>query len=202
MKAKIRDVRVLVQRGWRNYFFLKITTEDGIVGWSEFDESFGSPGVAAVIDQLSHRLIGQSAMHHEHIREDLRSVTRPGSGRRRRPGARRDRERAARRQGQDARRAVPRAARRQGPRQASGLLVALRLLPHAPTALSAGIVDADGVRQIAREVGEKGFTALKTNIFHYDENGSDQGLVAGLGHAARAGRNVERKRRGCASTSR
>jgi hypothetical protein len=81
MKARIQDVKVLsCSASWRNYFFLKITTSDGVVGWSEFDENFGSPGVAAVIEQLSHRLIGQSAMNHEHIREDLRSVTRPGSG--------------------------------------------------------------------------------------------------------------------------
>jgi galactonate dehydratase len=23
--------------GWRNYHFVKVTTESGIVGWSEFD---------------------------------------------------------------------------------------------------------------------------------------------------------------------
>jgi hypothetical protein len=148
MKAKIRDVRVLsCSASWRNYFFLKITTEDGVVGWSEFDEGFGSPGVSAVIEQLSHRLIGQSAMHHEHIREDLRSITRPGSGRRRRPGARRDRERAARRQGQDARRAMLRTARRQGPRPLRVYWSHCVDLAHAPPALSAGDRrHADGVR--------------------------------------------------------
>ena len=26
--------------GWRNYHFVKVTTESGIVGWSEFDEGF------------------------------------------------------------------------------------------------------------------------------------------------------------------
>jgi L-alanine-DL-glutamate epimerase-like enolase superfamily enzyme len=31
--------------GWRNYHFVKLTTDSGIVGWSEFDEGFGSPGV-------------------------------------------------------------------------------------------------------------------------------------------------------------
>jgi len=36
--------------GWRNYHFLKLTTDDGIIGWSEFDEGFGSPGVSAVIE--------------------------------------------------------------------------------------------------------------------------------------------------------
>ena len=27
--------------GWRNYYFVKITTDDGVVGWSEYDEGFG-----------------------------------------------------------------------------------------------------------------------------------------------------------------
>ena len=44
--------------GWRNYYFVKIVTEGGIVGWSEFDEGFGSPGVGTVIRQLGGRTIG------------------------------------------------------------------------------------------------------------------------------------------------
>ncbi len=43
--SKIRSVELLASdAGWRNYHFVKITTEDGVVGWSEFDEGFGSPG--------------------------------------------------------------------------------------------------------------------------------------------------------------
>ena len=30
--------------GWRNYHFLKLVTDDGVVGWSEFDEAFAPPG--------------------------------------------------------------------------------------------------------------------------------------------------------------
>ena len=87
-KAIVSEVKTLsCSNSWRNYHFLKITTEDGIVGWSEFDENFGSPGVATVIEELAHRLVGQSAMHHEHIREDLRNVTRPGAGRHRKCAA-------------------------------------------------------------------------------------------------------------------
>jgi len=66
--------------GWRNYYFVKLVTDEGVVGWSEFDEGFGSPGVAAVIEQLSPRVIGQSVMQHERIREELFSATRPGAG--------------------------------------------------------------------------------------------------------------------------
>ncbi len=33
--------------GWRTFSFLKLVTADGIVGWSEYNESFGSPGLSA-----------------------------------------------------------------------------------------------------------------------------------------------------------
>src|SRR5262245_38424265 len=39
--------------GWRNYHFVKLNTDAGIVGWSEFAEGFGSPGVGAVIARLA-----------------------------------------------------------------------------------------------------------------------------------------------------
>ena len=45
---KIAKIETLsCSAGWRNYYFVKLTTESGIVGWSEFDEGFGSPGVGA-----------------------------------------------------------------------------------------------------------------------------------------------------------
>ena len=64
--ARIASVDTLsCSAGWRNYYFVKITTEGGIVGWSEFDEGFGSPGVGTVIRQISARMIGESVMQHE-----------------------------------------------------------------------------------------------------------------------------------------
>jgi L-alanine-DL-glutamate epimerase-like enolase superfamily enzyme len=45
--------------GWRNLDFLKISTDEGIVGWSEYNESFGGLGVSAVIAELAPTLIGQ-----------------------------------------------------------------------------------------------------------------------------------------------
>ena len=32
--------------GWRDFSFLKITTDDGLVGWSEFMENFGAEGLS------------------------------------------------------------------------------------------------------------------------------------------------------------
>ena len=38
--------------GWRTFSFLKLVTDDGIIGWSEYNESFGSPGLSGVIEAL------------------------------------------------------------------------------------------------------------------------------------------------------
>jgi galactonate dehydratase len=78
---KVTGLEVLrADAGWRNYYFLKLTTDDGVTGWSEFDEGFGSPGITAVIDRLSPKVIGQDAMDHERIFFELYSATRPAAG--------------------------------------------------------------------------------------------------------------------------
>jgi hypothetical protein len=57
---KIATVESLhADAGRRNFDFLKITTDDGLVGWSEYNESFGGPGVSAV---TSGRVMSSSAM--------------------------------------------------------------------------------------------------------------------------------------------
>lgn len=45
--------------GWRNFDFLKISTDEGITGWSEYNESFGGPGLSAVIAELGASLTGK-----------------------------------------------------------------------------------------------------------------------------------------------
>ena len=54
MKVSRREI-LRCGAGWRNYYFLKLSTDEGIVGWSEFDEGFGSPGITAVIERLAGR---------------------------------------------------------------------------------------------------------------------------------------------------
>ena len=57
---KVTSIETLVcDAGWRNYHFVKLSTDAGIVGWSEFDEGFGSPGVAAAIARLAGKVVGQ-----------------------------------------------------------------------------------------------------------------------------------------------
>ncbi|MCC7199179.1 MAG: mandelate racemase/muconate lactonizing enzyme family protein, partial [Gammaproteobacteria bacterium] len=50
MKSTITSIETRAcSAGWRNYYFVKVTTSDGIVGWSEYDEGFGNPGIASII---------------------------------------------------------------------------------------------------------------------------------------------------------
>src|SRR4029079_16053889 len=68
----IRSVATLAgDAGWRNYHFVKIMTEDGIVGWREYDEGFGAPGVTAAIERLAARVVGKNAFQHERIYAEL-----------------------------------------------------------------------------------------------------------------------------------
>src|SRR5207302_8276156 len=76
--SQIRSVETLAcDAGWRNYHFVKIMTEDGIAGWSEYDEGFGAPGVTAAIERLGVRVVGKNAFQHERIYAELFSATRP-----------------------------------------------------------------------------------------------------------------------------
>ena len=57
---KIRSIETLhCDSGWRNYHFVKLTTEDGVVGYSEYDEHQGAIGVTAVVEKLAPMLLGE-----------------------------------------------------------------------------------------------------------------------------------------------
>lgn len=64
MKVKAYEV-FQCDAGWRIFSFLKLTTDDGIVGWSEFNESFGSPGLSSVIGALMPFVVGTDPMQIE-----------------------------------------------------------------------------------------------------------------------------------------
>lgn len=78
---KITGVETLrADAGWRMFSFLKIMTSDGIVGWSEFNESFGSTGLADVIMGLSPVLIGKDPRRFEQVTQHLHVLTRQSRG--------------------------------------------------------------------------------------------------------------------------
>jgi galactonate dehydratase len=55
--AKIEDLHC--DAGWRTFSFLKVTTDDGLIGWSEYTEGDGSRGLTSVIHGMAEALIGQ-----------------------------------------------------------------------------------------------------------------------------------------------
>src|SRR5262245_11306519 len=155
--------------GWRNYEYLKLSTDEGVVGWSEFAEGFGSPGVGAVIATLAPRVIGQPVGDIERIYANLYSLTRPGAG-----GV------IAQAIGAIENALIDAKARALGvPVYALlGGKVRDRIRVYwshcatwrinLPAWYKPPITDLDGVKAMGREVREKRFTAMKTNIFTYE----------------------------------
>jgi L-alanine-DL-glutamate epimerase-like enolase superfamily enzyme len=65
---KIERLETLHADGvWRNFDFVKITADNGLVGWSEYNESFGGKGVTAMIESIAPLLIGQDPRRYEAI---------------------------------------------------------------------------------------------------------------------------------------
>jgi len=78
---KITGIETLrADAGWRLFSFLKVTTDNGIVGWSEFNESFGGAGLAGVIEALGATLIGKDPRRTELITAGLHVATRQARG--------------------------------------------------------------------------------------------------------------------------
>jgi galactonate dehydratase len=180
--------------GWRNYHFLKLTTDEGIVGWSEYDEGFGSPGVTSVIERMGPRVVGQDVSAHERIHAELYCYTRPAAG-----GV------VAEGLGAIENALLDAKAKALGVPcyELLGGKVRDRIRLYwshcatwrinQPDYYPPAITDLDGVKAMGTEVREKGFTALKTNTFDYDATGKPSGYRPGFGVPFEPGLNVERK---------
>jgi galactonate dehydratase len=180
--VKVTAIETLAcDAGWRNYHFVKLTTSDGIVGWSEFSEDFGSPGISAVIKRLAGKVIGQRVSDHERIYAELYAATRPAAG-----GVVAQAMAAIENALIDAKAkalGVPVYALLGGKLRDRIPLYwshcATWRINH-PAWYKPAITDLDGVKAIGREVREKGFLAAKTNIFIY-QNGKPHGYRPGFG---------------------
>ena len=78
---KITKVESLhADAGHRSFDFLKVSTDAGLVGWSEYNESFGGPGVSAVIDRLASVILGKDPRAYEALVALMYAVRRQASG--------------------------------------------------------------------------------------------------------------------------
>src|SRR5258708_6559686 len=193
--STIRSVETLsCDAGWRNYHFVKVMTEDGLIGWSEFDEGFGAPGVGTAIERLSTRIIGKNAFQHERIYAELFSATRPAAG-----GV------VALALGAIENALLDVKAKALGVPcyELLGGKIRDRVRVYwshcatwrinHPDWFKPAITDLDGVKAIGNEVREKRFTAMKTNIFVYDaDKKSPKGWRPGFGSPTYPERNVDR----------
>ena len=174
--------------GWRTLSFLKISTSEGLIGYSEYNESYGSPGLSEVIRRLGELLIGQDPRPVQRLTANLYARTRQAP------------------EGliQQAIAAIENALL-DIKAKALGVPVyelfggpvrdRLRLywshfgtyrLHHAAIIGVEPLTDLAGVEKLAAHAVERGFTAMKSNIFLFDVDGGRPEL-----HMPGFGRNFE-----------
>ncbi len=179
--------------GWRNYHFVKLTTDDGVVGWSEYDQHQGVLGVTTVIEQLGELVVGMRVADLERIYQRLLTRARQSMS-----GVMAMAIGAIENALLDARAkelGVP-CCDLLGGRVRDRVRV---YWSHCgtwrialPQYYGNAITDLDGVAALGAEVRERGFTALKTNIFDYS-SGSPRGWAPGFGRPFEPGQNVDRQ---------
>jgi len=189
---KIAETTTLhADAGWRNYHFLKITTDTGLVGYSEYDEGLGAIGITPIIERLSRMIEGEDALAHERIFARLKSASRQAFS-----GV------TACAVGAIENALLDLKAKHLGVPcyELLGGLVRDRVRiywSHCATWRIANsqyyppaITDINGVKALGAEVKEKGFTGLKTNIFIYENDGI-RPWAPGFGWPFEPARNVD-----------
>lgn len=159
--------------GWRVWSFLKISTDEGVTGWAEYNESYGSRGLTEVIRRMSEPLLGRDPRPVELISAQLYALTRQASS-----GVIRQAIAAIENALTDIKAralGVPVAELLGGPCRER-----LRLywshcgsyrLQHHDKMGRPQLTSLEGVRELGAEVREKGFSALKMNIYLFEETG-------------------------------
>jgi L-alanine-DL-glutamate epimerase-like enolase superfamily enzyme len=66
--------------GWRVFSFLKLTTDEGLTGIAEYNACYGSPGLTGVIERLVEQIVGSNPGAHEHLSQCLYAMTRQAPG--------------------------------------------------------------------------------------------------------------------------
>ena len=181
--ARIEDLHC--DAGWRVFSFLKVTTDDGIVGWSEYNESYGSRGLTATIRALGETLIGHDPRAYERITATLGAVTRQAPG-----GVNQQAIAALENAFIDIKAkalGIPVYALFGGPvRERLPLYwshCGSYRLHHAPVMGVSPVRSLDDLAKLGAEVARRGFRALKANIFLFDQS-EPQLYMPGFARAA------------------
>jgi len=66
--------------GWRVFSFLKIVTDDGLTGWSEYYDGYGAGGVTALLRKFADIAKGMDPREVGRISTTLHSVSRLAHG--------------------------------------------------------------------------------------------------------------------------
>jgi L-alanine-DL-glutamate epimerase-like enolase superfamily enzyme len=66
--------------GWRVFSFLKLTTDEGLTGIAEYNACYGSPGLTGVIERLAEQIVGRNPCAHEPLCQRLYAMTRQAPG--------------------------------------------------------------------------------------------------------------------------
>lgn len=156
--------------GWRVWSFLKVTTDQGVIGWSEYNESYGSKGLTAVIRGLAELLIGRDPRPVERITAELYARTRQAPG-----GLIQQAIAAIENALVDVKAkalGIPVYELLGGPVRDRLRLYwshcgSYRLTQSAAMGLEP-VASLEDVRALGRHVVERGYTALKTNIFRFE----------------------------------
>ncbi len=169
---KIRNIEDLhCDAGWREFSFLKIETDEGVTGYSEYNESYGAKGLTVIIRKLAEGLIGEDPRPVEKISAKLYAKTRAAPG-----GLNQQAIAAIENALVDVKAkalGIPVYEMLGGP-----VRDRLRLywshcgsyrLDHAEVMGVPSLRSLDDVRELGRHVAERGFSALKTNIFLFDD---------------------------------
>jgi galactonate dehydratase len=157
--------------GWRNFSYLKISTDEGITGWSEYNESYGSQGLSHIIRLLGKSLIGRDPRPVGRISADLAKMVRQAPG-----GVNQQAIAAIENALLDVKAkalGVPVYALFGGPYRDRLMLYwshcGTYRFRHADKMGKPPIRSLDDVKTLGREATERGFKALKCNIYRFDD---------------------------------
>jgi galactonate dehydratase len=158
--------------GWREFSFLKISTDAGIVGYSEYNESYGSKGLTGVIRKLAEKLIGEDPRPVELISAQLYAKTRQAPN-----GLTQQAIAAIQNALVDVKAkalGIPVYEMLGGPCRDRLPLYwshcGSYLMEHSELCGVPAVRNLDDVKALGKRVADSGFSALKTNIFMFDED--------------------------------